>query len=334
MFQAKAKERARINKIKMLQREDGAIITGQAELEQCAIDFYEHLFTAQPDLDPGAVLQYVSSKVTEDMNLFLIRPFESEEIEKALFMMGPNKARPDGFTAGFFQAHWDLLEPSVTAAVLNFLNGGALGEGVNLTTIVLIPKIPNPQELKSFRPISLCNVIYTICSKVLANRLRGFLDEIIFDEQSAFVPKRLITDNVLTAYECTQYLRRKKGKMGACAIKLDMAKAYDRVEWSYLEGIMLKLGFHEDFVHRIMRCVSSVSFSIKINGKMSECFRPTRGIRQGDPISPYLFLLCAEGLSSLLKSVGPVHLSRGVPVSIHAPWISHLLFADDCIIFF
>jgi hypothetical protein len=129
------------------------------------------------------------------------------------------------------------------------------------------------------------------------------------------------------------YLKRKKGKVGACAIKLDMAKAYDRVEWEYLRRIMLKLGFNSTFVSLIMRCVTSVSMSIKINGALSGSFRPSKGIWQGDPISPYLFLLCAEGLSCLLKTQGPVYVSRGVHVGVYAPWISHLLFADDCIIF-
>lgn len=124
---------------------------------------------------------------------------------------------------------------------------------------------------------------------MLANRIRGFLDEIISAEQSAFVPGRLIIDNVLIAYECTHYLKRKKGKVGACAIKLDMAKAYDRVEWCYLQGMMLKLGFAESFVQTVMRCVTSVSFSVRVNGKLSRPFIPSRGIRQGDPISPTSF---------------------------------------------
>jgi hypothetical protein len=149
----------------------------------------------------------------------------------AAFMMGANKAPgSDGITAGFYQLYWDVVGPRITEAVLNFLNGGALPEDINQTTIVLIHKCKNPQDIKQFRPISLCNVIYKICSKVLANRLQVFLDEIISEEQSAFVPGWLITDNVLIAYECIHCLKRKKGKTGACAIKLYMAKAYDQVE--------------------------------------------------------------------------------------------------------
>jgi hypothetical protein len=310
------------------------MITEQEQLETMASDFYGDLFTAQVESAPEEILDHVPERVTEMMNESLLAPYTAQEVERALFMMGANKAPgPDGFTAGFYQTHWGTVGRSVTNAVLNFLNGGQLPDGVNQTTIVLIPKIKHPQDLKNFRPISLCNVIYKICSKVLANRLRVFLDEIISAEQSAFVPGRLITDNVLVAYECTHYLKRKKGKTGACAIKLDMAKAYDRVDWNYLRGIMLRLGFADAFVNSVMRCVTSVSFSVRVNGNLSEPFRPTRGIRQGDPISPYLFLLCSEGLSCLLKSVGPIYLSRGVRVGVHAPWISHLLFADDCIVF-
>uniref|UniRef100_A0A8R7PSC9 Reverse transcriptase domain-containing protein n=1 Tax=Triticum urartu TaxID=4572 RepID=A0A8R7PSC9_TRIUA len=214
-----------------------------------------------------------------------------------------------------------------------FLEGDDMLEVVNSTVLVLIPKIKNPQDLTQYRPISLCNVLYKLASKVLALRLRPVLHHIIAEEQTAFVPGRLISDNVLTAYECIHYLKKKKGKSGDVTVKLDMAKPYDRVEWSYLRAMMNKLGFAEAWIDRVMVCVQSVSFSVRANGQFSSTFRPTRGIRQGDPISPYLFLICAEGLSCLLKFKGPVHLSRGVRVGVHAPWVSHLLFTDDCLVF-
>lgn len=333
-FQARAKARARSNRILALKNSDGLLVNEQEEIERVAVEFYQGLFTAQENLEPGLICQHVPRKVTADMAELLSRLFYEGEVERALFQMGPSKAPgADGFTAGFFQKHWPLVKEKVTTAVLGFLNGGEMPEVINRTILVLIPKVANPQEVSQFRPISLCNVIYKICSKVLANRLRLILDGIISEEQSAFVPGRLIMDNVLLAYEYIHYLRSKKGKSGACAIKLDMAKAYDRVEWSYLHNIMPALGFPATWCNLVMKCVTSVSFSVRINGAFSPPFKLSRGIRQGDPISPYLFLLCSEGLTCLLKSRGPQFISRGIRVSCRVPWISHLLFADDCLIF-
>jgi hypothetical protein len=271
------------------------------------------LFTAQEITNPAVVTQFVQQKVSLSMNEKLDAPFTDVEIENALFMMHPNKSPgPDGFTAGFYIRHWNILKEDVCSAVRHFLNGGDMPEDVNKTILVLIPKVKQPQDLTQYRPIALCNVLYKIASKALALRLRPVLDEIVSEEQSAFVPGRLITDNVITAYESIHYLKRKKGKSGACAIKLNMAKAYDRVEWCYLRAVMSKLGFSDHWINLVMKCVESVSLSVRVNGHYSDFFKPTRGIRQGDPISPYLFLLCSEGLSSLLKFSGPAHLSKGI----------------------
>jgi hypothetical protein len=129
---------------------------------------------------------------------------------------------------------------------------------------------------------------YKLCSKVLENRLREVLDEIILEEQSAFVLGRLITDNVLMAYECIHSTRKKKGRQG-CAVKIDMIKAYNRVEWAYLQGIMQKLGFDEQWISLIMRCVSTMIFQVKVNGERLETFEPSRGIRQGIQFRPICF---------------------------------------------
>ncbi|KAL0400085.1 UNVERIFIED_CONTAM: putative mitochondrial protein [Sesamum radiatum] len=241
------------------------------------------------------------------MNEAILRPYTSEEIVHTLKQMHPLNRR--GRT-------------------------GSLNPSFNYTHVVLIPKCPNPVNMSQFRPISLCNVIYKLASKTTANRLKPFLNSIISPTQSAFVPSRLITDNVLVAYELNHFLGHKTwGSKGHASLKLDISKAYDRVEWVFLERVMLKLGFHFSFVSLVIGCVTSVTFSFLLNGEQFGFLRLERGLRQGDPLSPYLFLLCVESFSSLIKEAELAGHLQGVAVSRRASRISHLLFADDTLIF-
>ena len=155
--------------------------------------------------------------------------------------------------------------------------------------------------MPDYRPISLSNVVSRMVSKVLANKVKGILPNIISNAQSAFVPDRLITDNTAVAYEMMHRLRnRRQGKVGHIAIKLDISKAYNRVEWEFLWNIMLKMGFSAMWVDLAMQGVSSSSYSMLINGEPHDFISPSRGIKQGDPLSPYMFLFCVDNLSALL----------------------------------
>ena len=168
----------------------------------------------------------------------------------------------------------------------------------------------------------------------MANRLKQILPKLISHTQSAFVPGRLITDNVLVAYETLHSMHcRKTGKKGMLALKLDISKAYDRVEWAFLKKMMSKLGFPDVWIKRIMTCVSTPSFSVCINGKAFGNIKPTRGLRQGDPLSPYLFLLSSKGFTALLTKEEVEGRLHGVSIGRRAPTISHLLFADDFLLF-
>jgi hypothetical protein len=201
------------------------------------IEYYTTLFTTSNPTHLAEATSEVQKVVTMEMNNTLTREFRAEEVEQAIQQMAPSKAPgPDGMPPIFYQKYWHVVGSDVTTAVLSCLNSGSLLKSINHTFITLIPKVKNPEKVTDFRPISLCNVIYKLVSKVLANRLKVILLQIVSDSQSAFVPGRLITDNVLVAFETLHHMHHNKiGREGAMAMKLDMSKAltgWNGVIWS------------------------------------------------------------------------------------------------------
>ena len=170
----------------------------------------------------------ISVKVTNEMNMELTRGFTKEKVVVALKQMHPTKSPgPDGMSTLFFQKYWSIVGTNVSNLVLNVLNHGMSIFEINRTNIALVPKNKNPHKIIDFRPISLCNMVYKLISKTLANRLKAILPFIILENQSAFVANRLITDNILVDYEIMHYLKHKRGgKDSFMAIKLDMSKEW------------------------------------------------------------------------------------------------------------
>ena len=205
------------------------------------MDYYKELFTSVSVDSLSEAWNSSPQVVTERMNSTLTEDFQEWEVEAALKQMAPLKAPgPDGMLPLFYQNFWDLVRDDITSSVLTYLNSGSLPSPLNHTFVTLIPKVKNPERVTEFRPISLCNVLYKIFSKVLANKLKRVLPLIISEHQSAFLKGRLITDNILVAFETFHYMKNHNSRnSGFMALKLDMSKAYDRVEWSFLKDVML-----------------------------------------------------------------------------------------------
>ncbi|CAN1830709.1 Transposon TX1 uncharacterized 149 kDa protein [Linum perenne] len=203
--------------------------------------------------------------------------------------MGATKAPgPDGFSGQFYRKYWSLVGDEVSTEIKQFFQSGIMPSGWNDTHIALIPKVPHPDSMAQFRPISCCNFNYKIIAKVLTNRLKRWMPSLVTEMQAAFTGGRMIQDNIIMVHEVLHQFRiRKKGRKYDMMLKLGMRKAYDLVDWSCLDKLLHAYGFNDVWRGWIKACINTVRFSVMFNGTPSEFFSPSRGIRQGDPLSPF-----------------------------------------------
>ena len=255
-----------------------------------------------------------------------------EEIRDVILKMPSNKTPgPDGYTTEFFKASWSIIGKDLTVAVQSFFQKRFLPKGLNATILALIPKKDAAIEMKDYRPISCCNVLYKVISKIIANRLKSTLPQCISPNQSAFVKDRLLVENLLLATEIVKYYHKDEVSP-RCALKKDIAKAFDSVHWSFLLNTLRAMNIPEEFVHWVELCVCTASFSVQINGELAGYFQSKRGLRQGCALSPYLFVICINVLSQMLDKAAEKKLFGYHPRCKNI-LLTHLCFADDLMIF-
>ncbi|GFS35677.1 hypothetical protein Acr_00g0041410 [Actinidia rufa] len=289
------------NQIVSLTDSNGAVTTSTLQVSSMFVDYYTNLLDTQKvcqKMDMGSITG--GNMVSNDQAVNLTRMVTEEEIKTALFSIGDDKALgPNGYSSCFFKKSWDIIRADVCEAIKEFFRAGSILKQMNHTIIALVPKSRNASRMEEFRPISCCNVIYKIISKILASSLSPILENLVDHAQSAFV---------------------------------DLRKAYDTINWEFMEDVLMGLKFPSQFVNWVMQCMSTTSYSMSINGSLHGFFKGKQVLRQGDPLSPFLFSICLEVLSRSMAK-----LSRNPDFKHHLKCaelaISHLAFADDLILF-
>ncbi|KAL9668655.1 hypothetical protein QQ045_006193 [Rhodiola kirilowii] len=333
-FHACATARRWNSDIKILQRPNGDQCTSNPEeIKAIVVNYFSDLFTSRQTLRKEDILPYLNiipNKVSLQHNEILFAPYM--KLPGPSFRLTQIKLQAMMVSQQLSFSTTGRLSNQIL--FMNAFNFGHFNEANNSTLITLIPIQKGAVKVTDFRPISLIGVMAKVVSKAIVNRLQQFLDEVICPEQCAFLKHRLISDNILIAQELSHFINKSRSQSRIYAsLKLDMAKAYDKMEWDFLDLIMKKLGFAELWVDRVLSFVRSARYCIRVNRDISDFFYPTRGLRQGDPLSPYLFIICTEWLSYTLKHYADLGRIEGIQISRRSPSITHLLFADDCLIF-
>ncbi|CAG7886739.1 unnamed protein product [Brassica rapa] len=312
-------------------------VYGVQEMKDLAVRFYSFL-QGRSNI---AVTPYAGSAIalihpyrcSESLSACLAELPSTEGITSIVFALPKGKAPgPDGFSAEFFTSSWNLVGLDVTNAVKHFFTTKMMSRQTNATVISLIPKISGASSLSDFRPVSLCNTVYKVISKVLAHRLKRITKDAVQQNQVGFVSGRVLSDNVLLASELVADFH-KPGRISRGCLQVDITKAYDSVEWEFIMNILSAFQLPPLFMDWIWACISTPYYSVSLNGELAGFFPGEKGLRQGDPISSSLFVLAMDVLSKELD-LAAREGRFGIHPKCAFPLVTHLSFADDLLIFF
>lgn len=266
-------------------------------------------------------------QLSTPQNETLIAPFTETEVRDIIFQSDGNKSPgPDGFNLNFFKATWNIIKEDIMGFFKEFHLNASLPKALTSSFLALIPKVKNPSLLKEFRPICLIGSLYKILSKVLAKRLKDYLGSLISICQTAFIPQRQILDGIVVLNEIVESAKRRKSK--CLLLKLDFERAFDTVSWSFLEKMMTKMNFHITWVRWMRACLFKSTMSVLVNGSPTEEFSVEKGLRQGDPLAPFMFIIATEGLARMVRKAGELGILKGFNISQELSY-SLLQFADD-----
>lgn len=312
-------------------------ISESVQLKNYVIDYYQQLLgsknlSVQPlSVDSIRDLNHFRCSATLAMQLSAIPT--PAEITTTIFSLPRNKAPgPDGFTVDFFITSWGTVGQSLIEAVVEFFKTGKLLKQVNATILALIPKTVSADRLGDFRPISCCNTIYKVISRILAKRLKLFMDSAVQRNQVAFIKGRLLCENVLLASELVDDFN-KPGPVTRGCLQIDISKAFDNVDWGFLTNILQALDLPPLFINWLKVCYTTPSFSVAFNGELIGYFPGKKGLRQGDSISAPLFALVMDTLSKQIDAAASLGRFQPHPLCSD-PLVTHLSFADDILVFF
>jgi exonuclease III len=328
--------RARLSKnhISEITTAEGQICKGFSQLKEAAVTHFKHLYTADSqnsEEDTADFLANIPLLISPEDNVILTKPITEEEIIKVIWSMESNKAPgPDGFSILFYKTCWDIIKADLLKMAQGFMKKAKIGGGTNSTYLALIPKETNPETFARFRPISLCNASYKILAKLLATRIKPLLNRLISSNQGGFVEGRHILDNVIQVQEIIHSSKQRNEK--GMLIKLDMANAFDRVNRAFLCKVLHSYGFSSHFVNLITACTDNPWIAPLVNGRPSSFFQAQRGLRQGCPLSPFLYILMADSLSRKLTAAQATGSLPGLKPSTSSPSQNHALFADDSLL--